>query len=220
MIQLKTRDVVIVAGWLACLPACAKDEPKAPYVAPGASVGDEAAPADQSGMATQQSTGTTTPSPTLITNDAQIVQIVATLDTGEIQQAQLAQTHARNPRVQAFAEQMIRDHTQSKVKGAELAQQAGVVPEPSDTSRALESKAMQTLQQLQNAAAAAFDPSYMRAQVDQHREVLNLLTDRLIPSARRADVKSQLVTTRSVVQHHLEMAMGLAQELQGQPPAH
>jgi predicted outer membrane protein len=79
---------------------------------------------------------------------------------------------------------------------------------------------MSIVQQLKNADAASFDQSYMHAQVEQHREVLNMLTDQLIPAAKNPDLKSQLVTTRSVVQHHLEMAMGIQQELAGQPPMH
>jgi len=220
MIKLRPEHVVIAAGWLGFLPACSKDEAQSQSQspAPGASVGDEAPP-DQSAVATQQSTGAM-PNPAMIGSDSQVAMIVSTVDSGEIEQAQLAQSRAKNARVQSFAQQMIQDHTSSKSKGGQLMQQAGLMPEASDTSRTLESQGMQTLQELKNADAASFDATYMRAQVKQHRDVLNMLTDQLIPVAKNSDLKSQLVTMRSLVQHHLEMAMGIQQELQGQPPMH
>src|SRR5690349_14674600 len=54
-------------------------------------------------------------------NGGQIVQILDTLNEGEIEQARVAQAKAQTADVKAFAEHMIAQHAEAKQKGAALA---------------------------------------------------------------------------------------------------
>jgi putative membrane protein len=161
------------------------DEPVA-----AATQGDEVTPAEN-----QQRT----------LNEGQILQVLATVDTGETAQAQLAITRATSPEVRQFANHMIEQHTRSKEEGAQFAEQSGITLTSSKLSQTLDEKGAEQLQKLQKTADGEFDGDYMKAQVKQHQEVLNKLNDELIPSASPR-TREQLETARGMVQHHLERA--------------
>jgi putative membrane protein len=159
--------------------------------AAAASEGDEAAPAEH-----QMSTMT----------DGQMLQVLDTIDTGEIAQAELATTKAQSPQVREFAASMIEQHNRAKKQGAQLASQANMTRTPSALSSKLETKGQGTLTKLQGTEADAFDAAYMKAQVKQHQEVLNTLDEQLIPSASSTAMRNQLTAARTMVQHHLMQA--------------
>jgi putative membrane protein len=159
--------------------------------------------ASQGDEATPEETHTTL-------SDAQITQILATVDSGEIEQAQLAAAKATDPRVREFAQNMIDQHTQSKLEGQQLAAQNNLTPTPSPMATQLQSKANQTLEQLKAADASSFDQMYMRAQIKQHQAVLNALSDQLQPAASSPALKQMLSKARSMVQHHLDQAQQIA----------
>jgi len=245
----KIRTCLVIALALGgAAVGCSSDEAQSEseYPAPGASVGDEAAPEEampenttpQPPAATQPPTTTdearataTEPSPAVATTtpggtgtaepvaeslrDAQIVKIADLAHTGEIEQAKLAKTKAQNPRVQKFAAMLISQHTKSKQKGMQLSKTASIAPEESTVAGELEAKSAQTLEKLRNADGSAFDREYMSAQVQQHQEVLDMLDQKLIPSATDPKLKSELQTTRTMVQQHLTDAQQIHQSLAG-----
>jgi putative membrane protein len=139
-------------------------------------------------------------------NDGEIAKITDVVNSGEIQQARLAQSQADNPNVQQFAAMMIEDHTRAKENGAKLAVELKLVPEESALATELADGAQETLQSLQTGDSASFDRRYMEAQVNQHQEVLDMLDKQLIPSAQSPELKAELEKTRGVVQHHLDQA--------------
>lgn len=138
--------------------------------------------------------------------DEQIAKITETVDSGEIEQAKLAQTKAKNASVKQFAKQMATHHQKAKREGAQLAKQAAMTPQESPVYEDLKRKGDETLQTLKTAERAAFDQKYMQAQVDQHQEVLNLIDQQLMPSAESPELKSQLEKTRTMVDSHLSEA--------------
>ena len=168
--------------------SCSKSE----QAAPGASQGNEAAPS---------SVGTTMPKPT----DAQILGILATVDNGEIQQAQVARNRASDPRVKDFANHMIEQHTNAKQKASEFASQNNLTPERSTIAEQLDKKGKEVGDALMHATAAAFDTTYIKDQVQQHQEVLDLMREQLAPAAS-GNLKAQLPAIQSMVQSHLETA--------------
>ena len=187
--QLSFAAVVLIAT------GCSKSsEPSA-----AASQGDEASPQEQD-MARGLS-------------DGQLLQVLATVDTGEIQQAQVALTKASSPQVRNFASDMIEQHTRAKQMGAALSSQNGLALRPSPISDKLDKKGNATLEKLQRTDSREFDNAYMQAQVMQHDEVLKTLDDKLIPSASSAAVKQQLTEARTMVQQHLTHAKQLKDDL-------
>jgi putative membrane protein len=185
---------------LGALSGCSKSDSGA--TTPAASQGDEATPAEASMQGKS-----------VAPTDGQIVQILATVDTGEIEQAQLATSRATSPQVRQFATEMIDQHTESRAKGAQLAAQAGLSLAGSKQGDELHAKGAQTKQDLQNSEPTAFDDAYMQAQVKQHQEVLDLIDTKLTPAATNPDVRATLTTTRGMVQHHLTEAQQIAGSL-------
>jgi putative membrane protein len=192
------KSVLVVAG-LAALGGCSSgsSEPEAA----AASEGGEATPPESS-----------TPS------DGQILGILAAIDTGEIKQAQIALTQATDPRVKEFAQHMIEQHSQAKQKGAELAQQQGLTPASSETSNELETKGGQLLNTLNETKDATFDSTYMKAQIQQHQDGLNLIKDKLMPAVKNDALSTQLKTAQNMVQSHLNEAQQIMPTLNTATP--
>jgi putative membrane protein len=163
--------------------------------APGASQGGEATPAEMSGS--DKSAALT---------DGQIMQILATVDDGEIQQAQVALAKTSNPQVRSFADMMINQHTSDKQQGQALSAQTKADPAPSAQANKLQTKAAQMLEKLNGTEPSDFDKIYIQGQIDQHKEVLNMLNDKLMPAAKDPMLRQQLTAAQSMVQHHIDMA--------------
>jgi putative membrane protein len=196
MTKLKSMQLSLAAAAVIA-SGCSKSSSEEPAAA--ASQGDEASPQEQD-MARGMS-------------DGQLLQVLATVDTGEIKQAQVALSKASSPQVRNFASDMIEQHTRAKQQGAALSSQHNLALRPSPISEKLDGKATQTLEQLQSADSRSFDSAYMQAQVKQHDEVLKMLDDKLITAASSAPVKQQLTEARSMVQQHLTHAKQLAGDL-------
>jgi putative membrane protein len=152
------------------------------------------------------------PAPTPLT-DAQIAKVLEAVDTGEIEQAKVAQKKAKHPRVKKFAQHMIQQHTKAKQKGTTLAKKAQLTPEESEVSTQLTGKATAQLDALKTAEAAEFDALYMQGQAAQHQEVLDLVNARLIPAATNDALKSHLAETRTMVESHIKDASDIQQAL-------
>lgn len=224
--------VIAVAGTAG---ACSSDEPsnQEAYPQPAASVGSEATPPEPDPTLSSPTPSTSTasedqPAAAVPQNgmsrpgdepvaeslrDTQILKIVDLANSGEVEQGQLAKTKASDPQVKKFAAMMVKDHTQARQKGMQLAKSAGLTEEDSTPAHELQAKAEQTLATLKAVEPTAFDNAYMSAQVAQHQEVLDLLTNKLIPSVTNPKLKVELEATRTVVQRHLGQAQQIHQSL-------
>jgi len=58
--------------------------------------------------------------------DSEILQVLAVVDQGEIQDGQLAQRQAKNAQVKSFARELVSDHTKSLAQDRQLAKSANV----------------------------------------------------------------------------------------------
>ncbi|MGH7330319.1 MAG: DUF4142 domain-containing protein, partial [Polyangiaceae bacterium] len=68
---------------------------------------------------------------------------------------------------------------------------------------------------LQNDSGTDFDVAYMDLQVNEHRQVLTTLDQKLIPNAQNAEFKSLLMKQRDKVADHLTKAESIQQSLGG-----
>ena len=188
LMQLSIAAAVTIAS------GCSKSsEPPAA----AASQGDEASPQEQArGL-----------------SDGQLMQVLATVDADEIQQAQVALTKATAPQVRNFASDMIEQHTRAKQQGAALASQNGLALRPSPVSEKLDKSGKETLDMLQRTDSRDFDNAYIKAQLKQHAAVLKQLDETLIPNADGSAVKQQLTEARGMVQQHLNHAQQLSSDM-------
>lgn len=143
--------------------------------------------------------------------DEQIAAIVTTVNTGEIDQAKLAQTNAKDAKVKQFAQLMIQHHTAGNKEAEKILAKANLKPADSDISTKIASDAKALVESWKPTKGADFDKAYMDAQVKQHQDVLAMMDAKLLPQVKNEDMKKALTGFRGVVEGHLKQA----QEIQG-----
>jgi putative membrane protein len=190
---LKNLTSLAVVG-LVAFTGCSKNSGSSS--APGASEGSEATPPESA-----QKSGKV-----MALTDGQIMQVLANVDSGEIEQAQIALSNATSPAVREFAQHMVDQHTQSTQEAQQLSTQTKIIPSPSEPADEVHAKGSKVLDKLKSADAGSFDSVYIQAQLQQHQDVLKMLNEKLIPSASSTEVRAALQKTKSMVQHHIDLA--------------
>jgi putative membrane protein len=145
--------------------------------------------------------------------DPQIAAIVVTANQVDIDAGQLAKSRSKTKDVQAFAQQMITDHTGVNKAATELVGKLGVKPEPNATSKSLKQGGEANLAKLKTLNGVAFDKAYVDHEVEYHQAVIDALDKTLIPNASNAELKALLVKVRPAFVAHLEHAKHLQASL-------
>ena len=138
--------------------------------------------------------------------DAQIAAAVVTANQVDIDAGKLAQSKTQNKDVQAFAKQMVTDHTAVNKSATDLAKKLNLTPEPSKTSEWIQKGGDENLAKLKTLQGTAFDKAYMNHEIYYHKLVLEEMDKRLIPGAQNAELKALLVKVRPAFQAHLDHA--------------
>lgn len=139
-------------------------------------------------------------------NDAEIMSVLNTANTGEVSHAQIALQKAQSAQVKNFAQKMVNDHSNNNQQGQALADRLGVVPRNNQVSMMLKKDSDEIMMKLNQASIQDFDKTYIDCQVKAHNMVLNTIDKKLLPNAQHAELKSFLTQTRSAVAMHLQMA--------------
>ena len=139
-------------------------------------------------------------------SDPQIAHIVVTANQIDIDAGKLAKSKSKNKEVQAFAQQMITDHTAVNKQAAGLAKKLGVKPEDNDTSKSLKKGAADNVANLKGLSGAAFDKAYVDHEVAYHQAVLDAIDKVLVPSAQNAELKGLIEKVRPAIATHLDHA--------------
>jgi putative membrane protein len=122
-------------------------------------------------------------------------------DAYEIRAAEDAMAQSQNPRVRAFARQMIDEHTRASEALRQAATASGLPPPPP----AMSSDQAAMLSSLQANRGAAFDQAYARQQVLAHRQAL-AVTQSYATQGADATMRKAAQSAIPMIQHHLEMA--------------
>jgi putative membrane protein len=192
--------------------AAASQPPSSTDATPGTTPTDLVATPGDAAVPAGASTPPADATPAL--TDAQILQVLHTANTGEIEQAKLAHAKSKDVRVKTLAAMMLEDHSKADKKGMALAKKSGFAPEPSPVSTSLESDAGGNTSALKSDGAADFDKAYVDTQVKEHQAVLDLIDKQLIPSARNTDLAELLANVRTAVAMHLQHATELQTAMQ------
>ena len=145
--------------------------------------------------------------------DGKIITVTHVADEGEIEQAKLAMRRAIDPRVRAYAAELLRDHQDDDQRGEKIAVADKLQPATSATSDKLKRDAAKTYEYLALKEGLDLDRAYVSAQVEQHSAVLRLYDETLIPQATDQNVKSELQHVRPTLARHLEQALTLQTKL-------
>ena len=161
--------------------------------------------ATATGEAAPPQAGTATPSgvaPTEALTDEQIATVTSLANNTEIEQAKLARARSKDEQVLQFAGMMIAHHGDAQQKQNSMSLGSA----ESTLSRDMVVEGNETLKTLKEKTGAEFDRAYMQAQVQAHQKVLDAIEGKLLPSAKREDLKAYLSELRPRVKQHLEQA--------------
>ena len=145
--------------------------------------------------------------------DPQIAGIVVTANQIDVDAGKIAKSRSKNKEVQAFAQQMITDHTNANKEANELAQRLNLTPAENATSQQLKTDHAQVRNDLAGKTGAEFDRAYIAHEITVHQNVLNALDQTLIPGAQNAELRAFLEKIRPVMQAHLQLAQQIQSQL-------
>jgi putative membrane protein len=149
----------------------------------------------------------------IITNQADIVDIVAAINIGEIQAADAAMKKAKNAEVKKFAQKMHADHNALNKEIMNIDIKLGIPNDRSERSLMIKEKNEFTLNRLKDKTGEEFDKTYIKDQVMMHKLSLETLEHSLIPSAKDIKLKAALEKARENVAQHLKHAQTLERQL-------
>jgi putative membrane protein len=131
-------------------------------------------------------------------------QMAMISDSFEIESSRLALQQSRNPRVRAFANRMIQDHTMSSqalMGGMQMAAMGGMTP-------SLDGRHAAMLNQLAGASGPQFDSLYAQMQVMAHQEAVGLYSAQA-QAGTDPNYRAFAQQTLPTLQHHYAMARRL-----------
>lgn len=145
--------------------------------------------------------------------DAQIGEIVIKANQVDVNAGRLAMSKTADPRVKAFAREMIAAHTEIGKQALALVMKLGVASEPSVTSHSLEGGGAANIELLRKLNGVQFDRAYVGHEVAYHRQVIEAVDDILIPGAENPELKALIRSVRPLFVAHLEHAQALRESL-------
>jgi len=145
-------------------------------------------------------------------SDAQIVQIVETVNDNEINVSEAAAASA-NKEVRELAEEMITQHRDLGSKVDAVAGKNDIKKEESTLSVKMKASGALRVASLKVTPDASFDKKYLDLLIDDHEAALKTFDRTLIPNAKNQQLKALLASARKQVALHLEKAKHLQAEL-------
>lgn len=141
---------------------------------------------------------------------ADFVMAAAQSDQFETTEARVAAVEGRDPRVRAYAAEMIRDHAETTRSLEQATAASGLPPPP----RGMSGDQAMLLGALQSVTGPRFDALYLKHQVLGHQQALDVESgyadggsDPAVRQAARSGVP--------VIRHHLDMAKQLRAQVGG-----
>lgn len=135
--------------------------------------------------------------------DSTFLQKAAQANAAEVQVSQAAETRSKNERITAFADRMIKDHSEANRKLDALAKQKNVatktVPDPDH---------MMKIGKLEKLEGAEFERAYAALMVEDHRAAVQLF-EQAANESQDSDIKQFAQSTLPTLQEHAKMAEAL-----------
>jgi len=128
----------------------------------------------------------------------------------EVHLGKLAGQKTTTPAVKQFAEQMVTDHALVGAKLKQIATRNGAVLPVGPTD-----EQQKKINRLSGLHGTEFDKQYVDLMVDEHKENLKAF-QKAAKDADNPDLKSFASETAVKIQHHLDMAKELEEQLKGQ----
>lgn len=142
--------------------------------------------------------------------DGQILAFATAANKGEIAEGKLAETKATNPKVKAFARQLVADHTTLLNEGTSFAKKNNITPDSTKGDVVdLQKNTLDEMQDLQSKAKGNdWDKNFVDKEIDGHKQVLQKLQD-MQNATTNTQLKDMLTKAAQKVQSHLDKAQAL-----------
>jgi len=142
--------------------------------------------------------------------DGQILAFASAANKGEIEEGKLAESKATNPKVKAFARQLVADHTAMQSQGNSFAKKNNITPDSTKNDvQDLQKSAKDDMQDLQSKTKGKdWDEDFVEKEIDGHKKVLQKLQDAQNATSN-AQLKDLLTKAAQKVQSHLDKAQAL-----------
>lgn len=141
--------------------------------------------------------------------DAEVLSFVIAVDVNEILAASEAQKKKVSGAVMDYAKMLHTAHGTNMAKTIKLGQSIKVTPSDTKAVDALKKKGAGELAMLIPLNGKEFEVAYLDAMIKGHTEVLAMIDDKLLKTAKNSALKSHLTETRGHVAMHLEQAKKL-----------
>lgn len=150
--------------------------------------------------------------PTLALTDANIVYVLDQANAADSARGTLAARKGSATAVKQFGRLMAGEHHALRLQGQQLARKLGVTPQApaGDQSKAAARQEMTHLRAI--ARGKAWDRAYIDYEVTYHEQVLQTATAALA-AAQNAQLKDLIRKAAPILQHHLDRARQIQQQL-------
>ena len=145
-------------------------------------------------------------------DDPTVVAIFDAANTADIETGGLAAERGTTKEVRDFGAMLVRDHTQVRQRGRDLARRLGVTPTPpsDDQSARAHSEAMAHLRSLHG---AEFDRAFLQHEAAFHRDVISAVQTTLLPAIRDSELKALVEQVAPAFRAHMLIAEKLERQL-------
>ncbi len=138
--------------------------------------------------------------------DAEVLGFVFAIDINEILAAEQAETKKISQPVMDYARMLHTEHGANADKTLKLGKAINVTPSDTKAVDALTVKGAGELATLVPLNGKDFETAYLDAMIKGHTEVLDMIDNKLMKTAKNEKLKSHLTETRALVAMHLEQA--------------
>lgn len=146
-------------------------------------------------------------------SDAEVVNMLMTANTEEMNLAKAGMKKADNQKVEQFAERMFQEHKKSNDRAASLRKEENIKLVETQRSQELKTKVENSIEKMKNLKGKEFDKAFMDAQVTLHQKTLHKLETTLIPNTKNQALKRMLNEDKEHVVTHLREAQEIKSSL-------
>jgi putative membrane protein len=150
------------------------------------------------------------PGPTL--DDPTIVAIFDAANTADIQTGALAAKQGASQEVRDFGAMLVRDHTQVRQQGRDLAKKLGVTPTPPADDEGAKTHA-EAMAHLGSLHGAEFDQAFLQHEAKFHKDVISAVQTTLLPAIQNPELKALVEKVAPAFQAHMLIAEKLERQL-------
>jgi putative membrane protein len=141
-------------------------------------------------------------------DDPTIVAIFDAANTWDIQAGELAAKKGTSKAVKDFGAMLVRDHTNVRQQGRDLAAKLKVTPTP-PKDFALAKTHADAMKKLQGLSGTEFDKAFLQNEVEYHQAVIDAVTTSLLPALQNAEVKDLVTKVAPAFAAHRDAAKNL-----------